>query len=100
MMPSSYAIAEETARNENAVGYYGIGYISPRQKVLAVAPDDRSPAVAPNIDSVRTNTYPISRPLYFFIRNEPSGTIRDFLDFALSPEGQAIVREIDFVPVK
>lgn len=100
MMPSSYAIAEETARNENAVGYYGLGYISPRQKVLAVAKDDRSPAVSPAIDSVRTNSYPISRPLYLFTRGEPAGVVKKFLDFAMSPEGQKIVRETDFVPVK
>ena len=100
MMPSSYAIAEETARNENAIGYYGLGYISPRQKVLSVAPDDRSTAVAPTIESVRANAYPISRPLYFFTRGEPAGTVKDFLAFALSPEGQKIVRETDFVPVK
>lgn len=100
MMPSSYAIAEETARNENAIGYYGLGYISPRQKALAVAPDDHSPAVAPTIDSVRANAYPISRPLYFFTRGEPTGTVKDILEFALSPEGQKIVRDIDFVPVK
>ncbi|MHB8054088.1 MAG: phosphate ABC transporter substrate-binding protein [Candidatus Aminicenantales bacterium] len=100
MMPSSYAIAEETAHNENAVGYYGLGYISPRQKVLAVARDDRSPAVLPTIDSVRANAYPISRPLYFFTRGEPTGTIKDFLEFALSPEGQKIVRDTDFVPIK
>ncbi len=100
MMPSSYAIAEETARNENAVGYYGLGYISPRQKVLAVAPDAHSPAVAPTIDSIRSDAYPISRPLYFFTRGESTGTVKAFLDFALSPEGQAIVKAIDFVPVK
>lgn len=100
MMPSSYAIAEETSRNENAIGYYGLGYISPRQKVLAVATDAHTPAVAPTIESIRANTYPISRPLYFFTRGEPSGTVKAFLDFALSPAGQDIVRAIDFVPVK
>ncbi|MCX6564833.1 MAG: phosphate ABC transporter substrate-binding protein [Candidatus Aminicenantes bacterium] len=100
MMPSSYAIAEETAHNENAVGYYGLGYISPRQKVLAVARDDRSPAVAPTIDSVRANAYPISRPLYFFTRGEPAGRVKEVLDFTLSPEGQKIVRDNDFVPVR
>ncbi len=100
MMPSSYAIAEETANNENVIGYYGLGYISPRQKVLAVARDDRSPAILPTIDSVRANAYPISRPLYFFTRGDPSGAVKDFLEFALSPEGQKIVRDTDFVPIK
>jgi phosphate transport system substrate-binding protein len=100
MMPSSYAIAEETAHNENVIGYYGLGYISPRQKVLAVARDDHSPAVLPTIDSVRANAYPISRPLYFFTRGEPAGAVKRFLEFALSLEGQKIVRDTDFVPVQ
>jgi len=81
MMPSSYAIAEETAHNENTIGYYGLGYISPRQKVLAVAKDEHSPAVAPTIETVRANTYPISRPLFLTTRGNPEGIVRDFLDF-------------------
>jgi phosphate transport system substrate-binding protein len=100
MMPSSYAIAEETARNENAVGYYGLGYISPRQKVLAIAKDDLSPAVAPTIDSVRANTYPISRPLFLYTRGDPADVVKAFLEFVLSPEGQKIVRDTDFVPIR
>jgi len=100
MMPSSYAIAEEVAHNENAVGYYGLGYISPRQKVVAVARDGTSPFTVPDIETVRTNSYPISRPLYLFTRGEPSGPVKAFLDFALSPEGQKIVVETDFVPVR
>ncbi|MCX6559024.1 MAG: phosphate ABC transporter substrate-binding protein [Candidatus Aminicenantes bacterium] len=100
MMPSSYAIAEETANNENAVGYYGLGYISPRQKVVPVAKDAASPAVLPNIETVRANSYPISRPLYLFSRGEPAGPVKDFLDYVHSPAGQQIVRDTDFVPVK
>jgi len=100
MMPSSYAIAEEVAHNENAVGYYGLGYISPRQKVVAVAKDESSPFITPKIETVRTNTYPISRPLFLFTRGEPGGAVKAFLEFALSPEGQDIVVKTDFVPIK
>jgi phosphate transport system substrate-binding protein len=100
MMPSSYAIAEETARNENTVGYYGLGYISPRQKVLAVAKDENSPAVAPTIETVRANTYPISRPLFLYTRDDPTGVVKEFLEFVLSPQGQKIVRDTDFVPLR
>jgi phosphate transport system substrate-binding protein len=100
MMPSSYAIAEEVAHNENAVGYYGLGYISPRQKVVPVAKDESSPAVAPDIETIRSNAYPISRPLYLFTRGEPSEVVRGFLDFVHSPAGQKIVRDTDFVPIQ
>ncbi|MDD8025371.1 MAG: phosphate ABC transporter substrate-binding protein [Acidobacteriota bacterium] len=100
MMPSSYAIAEEVAQNENAVGYYGLGYISPRQKVVPVAKDEHSPAIAPTIETIRANTYPISRPLYLFTKGEPAGSVKDFMDFIHSPAGQKIVRDTEFVPIQ
>jgi phosphate transport system substrate-binding protein len=100
MMPSSFAIAEEVANNENAVGYYGLGYISPRQKVIAVAKDDRSPFIEPTIESVRINAYPISRPLYLTTNGRPSGLVKEFVDFVYSKEGQDIVKRTDFVPIR
>ncbi|MBN1526244.1 MAG: phosphate ABC transporter substrate-binding protein [Candidatus Omnitrophica bacterium] len=100
LMPSSQAIADEVTNNENAIGYYGMGYISPAQKVIAVAKDASSPFVKPTIENVKANTYPISRPLYIFTNGEPKGVIRDFMDFAFSKEGQEIVRKTDFVPVR
>jgi len=100
MMPSSQAIADEVAGNENAIGYYGMGYIGPKQKVIAVAKDAQSPYVEPTIDSVKTDLYPISRPLILYTNGTPQGIIRDFIDFVYSKEGQEIVKKLDFVPVK
>jgi phosphate transport system substrate-binding protein len=100
LMPSSQAIAEEVANNENAVGYYGMGYISPRQKVIAVAKDAKSPFVEPTQDNVRSNAYPISRPLFLYTNGQPQGLLKDFIDFITSKEGQEIVRKLDFVPIK
>jgi phosphate transport system substrate-binding protein len=100
MMPSSYAIAEEVANNENTIGYYGMGYISPRQKVIAVAKDAKSPFVEPSLEAVRSNAYPISRPLYLYTNGAPKGIVKEFIDFVYSKEGQEIVKKTDFVPVK
>jgi len=100
MLPSSQAIADEVDQNPGAVGYYGMGYISPREKALAVAKDAASPYVQPTIDNVVSQAYPISRPLLMVTRGQPQGLVADFLGFVLSPEGQKIVVEIDFVPVK
>ena len=100
MMPSSQAIADEVAGNENAIGYYGMGYISPRQSVIAVAKDAKSPFIKPTIDSVKSNTYPISRPLYLITNGTPQGMLKDFIDFVYSKDGQEIVKKLDFVPVK
>jgi len=100
MLSSSQAIADEVAQNPGAVGYYGMGYISPREKALAIAKDAASPYVQPTIENVVSQAYPISRPLLMVTRGQPQGLVADFLNFVLSPEGQKIVKEIDFVPVK
>ena len=100
LLPSSQAIADEVAQNPSAIGYYGMGYISPREKALAVAKDADSPYIQPTIENVVSNAYPISRPLLMVTRGEPQGLVARFIDFVLSPEGQKIVVKIDFVPVK
>jgi len=100
MMPSSQAIADEVAGNENAVGYYGMGYISAKQKVIAVAKDAKSPFIEPTLPNVKSKIYPISRPLFLYTCGEPKGVIKDFVDFVFSPEGQELVKKIDFVPIK
>ncbi len=100
LMPSSQAIADEVAQNVNAVGYYGMGYISPKQKVIMVAKNEKSEFIAPTVDDVLSGKYPISRPLYLYTNGEPTGLVKKFLDFTLSKEGQTIVKQTDFVPIK
>ena len=99
LMPSSQAIVDEVANNPNAIGYYGMGYQSKTQKILAIAKDKTGPFYLPNIENVKSNKYYISRPLLMYTRGKPEGAIKDFIDFVLSPEGQEIVKQIDFVPV-
>lgn len=100
LMPSSQAIADEIANNENAIGYYGMGYISPKQKVIAVAKDANSPYIEPKITSIKDNSYPISRPLFMCTNGKPQGAVKDFIDFVYSKDGQEIVKKLDFVPIK
>ena len=100
LMPSSQAIAEEVANNENAIGYYGMGYISLKQKAIAVAKDAKSPFIEPTQENVKSNAYPISRPLYLYTNGKPQGLLKEFVDFVYSKDGQDIVRKLDFVPIK
>jgi len=99
LMPSSQAIAEEVAGNPAAIGYYGMGYNNERNALLAVARDASGPFVSPNEQTVRDESYPISRPLFIYTRGEPAGAVKAFLEFAQSAEGQEVVRQNDFVPV-
>lgn len=99
LMPSSQAIADEVASNPAAIGYYGMGYISVKQKPVAIAISEESGYVEPAIDNVVNGGYPISRPLFLYTNGAPQGLIKNFVDYILSKEGQTIVLETDFVPI-
>ena len=100
MLCSSQAIADEITQNQSAIGYYGMGYISKKQKAIAIAKDAKSVYEKPLIVNVISNKYPISRPLFLYTSQKPAGIVKAFINFALSKEGQKIVLMTDFVPIK
>ena len=99
LLPSSEGISAEVRLNPNAIGYDGLGYVTPDQKMIAVALDENSPYVLPSVETVNDNSYPISRPLFMYTTGEPSGQIKAYLDWILG-DGQALVPELGFVPLK
>ena len=100
MLSSSQAIADEVAGNPEAIGYYGMGYISKKQKPVAIAKDEKSEYEMPVIENVINGKYPISRPLFLYTNGMPEGLVKKFVDFTLSKEGQEIVLATDFVPIR
>jgi phosphate transport system substrate-binding protein len=99
LMPSSEGISAEVRQNPNAIGYDGLGYVTPDQKMLGVARDVSGPFVLPSVDSVNDGSYPISRPLYMYTVGEPTGQVKLYLDWVLS-DGQTLVSELGFVPLQ
>jgi phosphate transport system substrate-binding protein len=49
---------------------------------------------------VRDGSYPLSRPLFFYLRNKPTGDVGAFVDWVLSAAGQAIVTKVGYYPLK
>lgn len=100
LMPSSVGITSELRRNPNAIGYDGFGYVDPaHEKLVAIAPDADSPYIVPSVETGADGSYPIARGLFMYTAGEPTGAIRDYLDWILGPEGQTIVAELGFVPL-
>lgn len=99
LLPSSEGIIAEVRDNRNAIGYDGLGYITPEVKVLAISEGDGKPYVLPAIETVNNNQYPVARDLYMYTNGEPTGFVSEYLSWILSAEGQDIVRELGFVPV-
>ena len=100
LLSSSQAIADEVSQNQDAIGYYGMGYITAKEKALKIAKDKNSPAFLPTMENVMSGTYPISRPLLIYTKGEPKELVKTFVEYVLSPAGQQIVKKLDFVPVK
>ena len=101
LMPSSVGITSEVRRNANAIGYDGLGYVDPaHEKVLAIAADSDLPFVMPSIETAKEGTYPLSRDLYMYTAGDPQNVIAEYLDWIMSPVGQAIVESLGFVPLE
>ena len=98
MMPSSQAIEQEVAGNQTAIGYFGLGYLSPKVKAFGVFQNQKGTFVKPSVESVLDRSYPIHRSLLFYLPREPEGTVKEFVNFVLSERGQEIVLEMKFVP--
>lgn len=100
LLPSSEGIISEVRSNPNAIGYDGLGYVPEDLKMIAIAEEAGGAYVLPAITTVNDKTYPIARDLYMYTDGEPTGVVKDYLDWMLSAEAQEIVTELGFVPVK
>ena len=99
LLPSSEGIVAEVRQNPNAIGYDGLGYVPDDLKMIAIAEEDGGSYVLPSIATVNDKTYPIARDLYMYTDGEPTGIVKDYLEWILGPEAQQIVAELGFVPV-
>lgn len=100
LLPSSEGIIAEVRQNPNAIGYDGLGYVPKDLKMIAIAKSAGEPYVLPSVETVNDKTYPIARDLYMYTAGEPTGIIKEYLDWILSPEAQEIVLQLGFVSIK
>jgi phosphate transport system substrate-binding protein len=99
LLPSSEGIISEVSENPNAIGYDGLGYITSDVKMVALSSVENPDVfVLPSAATVADGTYMISRDLYMYTQNVPTGAIKDYLDWILSPDAQQIVVDLGFVP--
>lgn len=93
-LPSNQAIVDEIVKNETAIGYIGMGYMTPKVKDVAVN------GIKASVANVANKTYPVARGLYWYTDGEPTGNTKKLIDFMFSSEGQKLVSKEGFVPVK
>lgn len=88
-------IAQEVSKNPSGIGYVGLAYS--KAVGVKVVPID---GAMPSKESVLGKSYPYARPTFYYTNGEPTGAIKEFVDFTVAPEGQKIVEQVGFVPIK
>jgi phosphate transport system substrate-binding protein len=99
LLPSSEGITKEILYNQNAIGYDGLGYVTEEVKVIKVAKDANSPYIFPSAETVNNGAYPIARDLYMYTSGQPTGVIKEYLDWIRTGEAQQIVNKLGFVAI-
>jgi len=83
-----------------AIGYSSFAYATDDVKVACLTENSDEPCLIPGIKGVTERTYPISRPLYMYTNGPATGDVKNYLDWILSDEGQCIVLNNQYAPVR
>lgn len=97
-LPGTAAVVNAVVKDKYGIGYGGAAYAD-GIKVIKVKKDDASPAYAPTAETIKNNQYPIARFLYMYSRSKPTGAMKEYVEWILSPEGQELVSKVGYFPV-
>jgi len=100
LMPATGAIVQAVKQTKGAIGYIGLAYVEPSVKAIKVSYDKGKTYIEPELKTAMNKTYPITRPLYLYYLTTTEKTVKLFVDFILSAEGQRIVKGEGYVPLK
>ncbi len=92
------ALINAISKDKYGIGFGGIAYAS-GVKQVAISLDENTTPVLPNEATVVSGQYPISRLLYFYTNQRPSGQVKKFIDWVISPSGQKVVEEVGYLPL-
>jgi phosphate transport system substrate-binding protein len=98
-LPGTAAVVNAVKKDVNGIGYGGAAY-AVGVKYAKVKKDANSTGYIPSAESIAKSEYPITRYLYMYLRNRPTGETKKYIDWILGAEGQRVVTEIGYFPVK
>jgi phosphate transport system substrate-binding protein len=98
-LPGTASVVNAVAKDKNGIGYGGAAY-GKGIRELKIKRDSNSPAVAPTKETVASSEYPITRYLYMYVKNRPTGVMKEYVDWILSDEGQKVVNEVGYFPIR
>jgi phosphate transport system substrate-binding protein len=91
-LTSNDLIRQAVASNQNAIGFLSMGYVDSTIKALPLD------GVDPTLANAKSGLYPYVRPFILATKGDPTGLAKDFIEYALSPDGQKIAAK-DYLPL-
>ena len=98
-MPATGAIVQSVSQTKGAIGYVGLAYMESNVKAIEISYDKGKTFVAPSMVTAKNKTYPVIRPLFYYIPNAKEKMTKPFVDYILSATGQKVVEEIGYIPL-
>lgn len=81
------------AGNTYAIGYISLGSLNDTVKAVKI---DGAEAT---VENIKSGEYKVSRPFNIATKDEVSEVAQDFINYILSPEGQAVVEENGYIAI-
>jgi phosphate transport system substrate-binding protein len=88
---------------KGGVGFFGYAYFEQnKDKLNLVAVKDDAECVTPSVDTVRDGSYPLSRPLFVYVKNDALARpeVKGMMSFILGDGGRAIIEEVGYVELE
>jgi phosphate transport system substrate-binding protein len=98
-MPGTAAVVNAVSKDKFGIGYGGAAY-GKGIRELKVKADAKSPAYAPTLENIKSGVYPVSRFLFMYVKNRPTGAMKEYIDWILGEDGQRIVSEVGYFPIR
>lgn len=90
---STSVMLTTVAEDGSAIGYASLGSLNDSVKVVDI---DGAEAT---VENIKDGSYKVSRPFNIVTKDDTNEAAKDFINFILSSEGQAIVEKIGYIPL-
>lgn len=91
---SNGTVREIVAHDPHSIGFISLGLVNEQVRALELD------GAAANEENIRNGRYKLVRPFLFVSRGELTGAAKEFINFVLSEEGQALIKKEGLLPAK
>ena len=90
---STSVMMTTVAGDENAIGYISLGSLDDTVKAVKID------GVEATVENVSNDSYKIARPFNILTSDKESDAAKDFVNYIMSADGQAVISDNKYIPV-